>query len=229
MNELLKTQVTMSSRDIAELTGKRHDHVLRDCDVLNESYERMTQPKIGVSSYMDSTGRTLKCYELSKIQTLDLLTGYSADLRIKVNRRWEELENKNTTQLPSTYLDALKALVKSEEEKQIAQSQIKALEPKAEAFDQLMHSENSIDLSEASKVINIEGIGRNKLFKILRDRKILNDRNIPGQRFISQKYFEVIEVVKIINGKSVMIPKTLVTSKGLAWINKGLRNELNNK
>lgn len=92
MNELMSTQKTMSSREIAELTGKRHDHVLRDIETLNDSYEKLTLPKVGVSSYKDSTGRTLKCYELNKIQTFDLMTGYSVELRIKVNRRWEELE-----------------------------------------------------------------------------------------------------------------------------------------
>ena len=46
MNKLIKQQ-TMSSREIAELTGKRHDHVLRDCDVLNENYKKMALPRVG--------------------------------------------------------------------------------------------------------------------------------------------------------------------------------------
>ena len=36
---------TMSSREIAELTGKRHDNVLRDVDVLNENYEKFIQSR----------------------------------------------------------------------------------------------------------------------------------------------------------------------------------------
>lgn len=42
-------ELRISSREIAELTGKRHDHVLRDCDVLNENYENLQLPKIGWS------------------------------------------------------------------------------------------------------------------------------------------------------------------------------------
>ena len=42
-----KEDERMSSREIAEITGKRHDHVLRDCDKLNENYEKLGLPKIG--------------------------------------------------------------------------------------------------------------------------------------------------------------------------------------
>jgi hypothetical protein len=37
VNEQTTNELKISSREIAELTGKRHDHVLRDCDVLNEN------------------------------------------------------------------------------------------------------------------------------------------------------------------------------------------------
>lgn len=85
---------TMSSRDIAELTGKRHDHILRDCDTLNDNYEKMGLPKLGEGYYTHpNTGNQQhREFRLTKIQTLDLMTGYRTDLRIKVNRRWAELE-----------------------------------------------------------------------------------------------------------------------------------------
>jgi phage regulator Rha-like protein len=44
---MLAKEQTMSSIEIAELTGKRHDHVLRDCDVLNDNYDSLHLPKIG--------------------------------------------------------------------------------------------------------------------------------------------------------------------------------------
>lgn len=46
VNEQTTNELKISSREIAELTGKRHDNVLRDCDILNQNYEKMTLLKI---------------------------------------------------------------------------------------------------------------------------------------------------------------------------------------
>jgi len=102
--------VTMSSREIAFLTEKRHDHVLRDCDELNEGYESLGLPKIGESTYKAENGHTYREYRLTRMQCFDLMTGYSRELRIKVNRRWEELEKKERAGLPTSYADALRQL-----------------------------------------------------------------------------------------------------------------------
>ena len=92
---------TMSSREIAEITGKQHPHILRDCDKLNNSYAELGESKIGCSYYtIESQGnKQYKEYHLTKIQCLDLITGYDTKLRIKVNRRWEELETQNSQRL----------------------------------------------------------------------------------------------------------------------------------
>lgn len=81
---------TMSSREIAELTGKRHDHVLRD--IRNMFSNLGTAPSSGLSEYVDSTGRTLPMYVLDKEHTLCLITRYSDVLRMRIIRRWQELE-----------------------------------------------------------------------------------------------------------------------------------------
>ncbi|WP_336277127.1 Rha family transcriptional regulator [Bartonella sp. CB178] len=88
---------TMSSLEIAELCGKRHDHVMRDIKkMLEELYDEDTAPKFGVSEfselYRDSTGRTLPCYNLPKRECLILVSGYSTTLRAKIVDRWQELE-----------------------------------------------------------------------------------------------------------------------------------------
>ena len=96
MNELIQNSfntLTMSSREIATLCDKRHDHVCRDIDNLNETYEKMGLPKVGETPYThEQNGQTYYEYQLTKEQTIDLITGYRADLRIRINRRWQQLE-----------------------------------------------------------------------------------------------------------------------------------------
>ncbi|MFK3794752.1 Rha family transcriptional regulator [Pseudomonas sp. NPDC088444] len=82
----------MSSREIANVTGKRHNNVKRDIvsmltdleeDVL--SFEHI---------YLDGQNREQIEYRLDRELTDTLLTGYSAKMRRAVIRRWAELEQK---------------------------------------------------------------------------------------------------------------------------------------
>ena len=95
MNELLQKSFntpTMSSREIATLCDKEHRHVLRDIENLNLEYGKLSLPKVGQCDYTADNGQTYREFRLTKEQTIDLITGYRADLRIKINRRWQELE-----------------------------------------------------------------------------------------------------------------------------------------
>lgn len=103
LNELtlnVQGEQTMSSKEIAELTGKEHRNVLRDCDKLNEEYEKLGLLKIEQGSYtLKNTGdQQHRVMYLTKMQTFDLMTGYNTELRIKVNRRWAELEEEKMKQ-----------------------------------------------------------------------------------------------------------------------------------
>ncbi len=80
----------MSSREIAELTGKRHDHVLRDCRKMFEALN-IQSPQIW-GDYQDSSGRHYREALLDQDLTMTLVMGYSIPLRHKVAKRWRELE-----------------------------------------------------------------------------------------------------------------------------------------
>ncbi|BEM41800.1 hypothetical protein SME13J_04190 [Serratia marcescens] len=80
----------MSSREIAVLTGKRHDHVLADCRKMFESLNLQSTEFSG--DYQDSRGRTYQEFLLDQDLTMTLVMGYSIPLRHKVAKRWRELE-----------------------------------------------------------------------------------------------------------------------------------------
>lgn len=82
--------VTMSSREIAELTGKRHQHVRRDIEKMMRDLEEDVS-KFG-RIYLDSMNREQAEYLLDRDLTENLLLSYSAPLRRKVLARMRELE-----------------------------------------------------------------------------------------------------------------------------------------
>ena len=227
----------MSSREIAELTGKRHDHVLRDCDILNESYEKIPLPKIGEGYYTHpNTGsQQHREFLLTRMQTFDLMTGYSIELRIKVNRRWEQLETK---QLDFSNPDTVLMLAqnwKDEQTKRIAaEIQIKADAPKVLFADSVTASSTSILIGELAKILKQNGIeiGQNRLFEWMRKNGYLisrvgTDFNMPTQRSMELGLFEVKETAITHSDGHISISKTTkVTGKGqLYFINKFLKKE----
>ena len=234
-NEQTSGELKISSREIAELTGKRHDHVLRDCDVLNQNYESLQLPKIGfslISRQLPNGGsKDERCYFLTKMQTLDLMTGYKVELRIKVNRRWEELEKQQPKhKLPQTYKEALIELLWKVEENEKLQAENKIMLPKAEFYDEVAGSDSLIDMKEVAKVLNFKNVGRNKLFEFLRNKSVLMRDNIPYQKYVDCGYFKVIEVKWFNPKKSAnqITLKTMVYQKGLEFISKLLKREFRN-
>ena len=86
--------LTMTSREIAELTGKEHGNVMRDIRAMLEaiSTDSNLNPCANSSSYTGKDGRQYPQYELDKNTCLTLLLGYDPVARMKVVKRWQELE-----------------------------------------------------------------------------------------------------------------------------------------
>lgn len=121
------------------------------------------------------------------------------------------------------YLIRLATTLKEEREARIkAERQIEVDKPKVEFFDQVADSKDAIDIGSAAKVLNL-GIGRNRLFEVLRDKRILMNDNKPYQTYIDRGYFRVIEqkYTKPDGSTNISI-KTLVYQRGLDYIRKVL-------
>ncbi len=82
----------MSTREIAELTGKRHDHVMVDARNMLEQLG-LTSPEFS-GHLPDAYGRSQPIFNLPKDLTLTLVSGYSVPLRHRIVTRLQELEAK---------------------------------------------------------------------------------------------------------------------------------------
>jgi len=124
-----------------------------------------------------------------------------------------------TMGLPHDYLSALEALVTTEKARQLAESQVKLLQPKADFYDTVASSESLLSMADVAKVLD-KGIGRNKLYKLLRDRGVLQDTNVPYQRFVDAGYFKLVESTYVAGENQVVATTTYVRQKGVDYIRK---------
>lgn len=112
-------------------------------------------------------------------------------------------------------------VIELQKENEIQKQQLIEQAPKVEFYDDVTGSSDTIDMSEVAKILNIKGIGRNKLFEILRNKNILRNNNQPYQKYVDAGYFRIIESRYVLsNGETKISLKTVVFQKGLEFIKK---------
>lgn len=241
--QFAESRKTMSSLEIARLTGKDHAHVMRDIRNMEPAWEKISQSKFGLASYKDAQGKDRPCYELTKTECLYVATKFNDEARAKLVIRWEELETGKATpayQLPQSYADALRELAgKVEENERLAlenKHQAEVIEeqkPKVVFADAIVGSQSSCLIGELAKIITQNGykIGQNRLFEWLRNNHFLGTTgefyNIPNQKYVEQGLFEIKKTSHSENGvmKTTSTPK--VTGKGQQYfVNLFLKGDL---
>jgi len=112
--------------------------------------------------------------------------------------------------------------LKAEKEKvRQLQQRVIEMKPKEDFYDAVTQSSETCDFAQAAKILNFKGIGRNKLFEILRDKEILRPNNQPYQKYVDSGWFKVVEVSSVDRyGDLRLFYKTVIYQKGLDKISK---------
>jgi phage antirepressor YoqD-like protein len=206
--------ISLKTNEIATLTGKRHDHVLRDSRVmLVELYGENSLPNFG-ESYTASNGHSYPCYRLPKKEILVLVSGYSIKLRMKIITRLEYLEEQAKPENLSR-LDILKMAMESEERRLALETENQKMLPKALFADAVSASTTSILVGELAKLLKQNGLkmGQNRLFSWLRENGFLikrkgTDYNMPTQKSMELGVFEIKERTIVNPDDSTRVTKT---------------------
>ncbi len=215
MNILTQNTKTMSSREIAELTSKQHGHVVRDIELLNETLIEESLSIIGESFYTADNGQVYREFLLTQAQTIDLMTGYNRNLRVRINRRWQELEQRVATpvfQIPQTLGEAL----------QLAADQAKQLElaaPKVAHYDKVVDRHTLLTATQVGQKIHMSAV---KLNRTLDELGVYNQAHKRGRAF--RQWFidkELGEMKQTDMGHS----QALFSLKGEAWVIERLASE----
>lgn len=170
MNTLVapSNTVTMSSREIAELTGKQHKNVLRDVNVMLEALEKAGSDLSQAVRYTDERGRTSEV-RLDRVLTETLLTGYSIPLRHRVVTRLQELENVSRhVAIPQSLPEALRLAADLADKNGELQRLISDQAPKVAAIKRLAAAGGAICITDAAKQL---GLAPSRLFAWLEQHR----------------------------------------------------------
>lgn len=211
------SKVVVSSRKVAENYGKEHKNVLRDIRGIIETVPA-TELNFEPSEYTDLTGRRLPEYIMDRQGFSMLVMGFTGDKARKFTYQYTQAFEKMaaqlvTPQIPRTFPEALRLAANLAEENE-------KLRPKAEQHDKFLAADNAQPMNVVAKSL---GTGRDRLFKFLRNQKILMANNTPYQPYIERGYFKVIQKPITMGGQVVDKPQTLVYPKGVDYIAKLLK------
>lgn len=222
MQELIKLESNsngmMSSKRIAERTGKEHSNVLRD--IRNMITELESQDSnLNPSEYqviIAQNGMTQEIL-LNERLSLCLASGYSISLRMAIIDDWAEMKKPKEL----SRLEILTLALEAEKKVLELEEKIEIDKPKVEFAEQLLSATNSLDFGTSCKAMNLP-FGRNKMFEICRKLNLIMHNNQPYQSFIDQGYFTLLETsyINTKSGDRVLTTKTMITSKGQAWLIK---------
>jgi len=219
------TVQTMSSKEIADLTGKRHDNVKRDIEVMLSQLN--LDPLNFEDIFLDSMNREQKGYALDKELSICLVSGYNVQLRMSIIKRWNELEAQAQPQfnLPTTFSQALLLAAQLEEQKeqlalQVAQQQqvIEVTQPKADVYDVIANRDNTYTIRDTAKLLKMRP-------KDLTDWLLANGW-IYGKTSATYKPFAAHDRNHLKLVASNYGTQVRVTGKGLVWLARKLKVEL---
>ena len=107
---LMTQEQRMSSREIADLTGKPHADLMKAIRAMEDAWVNVGQGNFSLAKYTDEQGKQRPMYNLSKTECLYIATKFNDDARARLIIRWEALERNNVPALPMAEIKELISL-----------------------------------------------------------------------------------------------------------------------
>lgn len=207
---------TMTSREIAELTGKEHGHVKRDIIKMFYDLGRGEDVSSFGCTYFDGQNRQQIEYRLPHDEAVCLVSGYDVKARMAVIKRWQELEAAQAPKLPQTMAQALRLAAEQAEQIEQQQAALDAAAPAVEFVDRYVDSTGLKGFRQVAKLLKIK---EPEFRAFLHDQKImykLGDEWMPYQNHSDAGRFEVKAGTSEINGHAYNSAR--FTPKGISWV-----------
>lgn len=211
---LAASMVTMTSREIADLTGKEHKHVLAD---IRGMLEGLGLRSADFSADLpDGYGRTQPAFQLPKRETLILVSGYSIGMRARIIDRWQELEAGTSVAVPQTMAQALRLAADQAERIEQQQLAIAAAKPAVEFVERYVHADGLKGFRETCKLLRANEARFREFVIAEKIMYRLGGSLTAHQNHIDAGRFEVRTGVAEANDHAFTTTK--FTAKGIDWI-----------
>lgn len=231
MNLIQSNIKTMSSLEISELTGKRHDNVKRLIESFSQDIESrkalIARPQSEVMQ-KEVNGRIYE-YEVyifageqGKLDSITIVAQLCPEFTAALVKRWYELENQSLKpQLPdfTNPVEAARAWADEVEAKLIAQKQLELAAPKVEYFDRVADVNNYMNATTVGQKVGMSGTTLNKHL----EQFDVYNRAIKTGRVFQQWFIDkgLGVMKKTDNGYN----QSRFTNKGEQWVIQKLTSE----
>ena len=237
MNQLTKAELTLDSREVAEMVEKNHSHLLRDIETyrnyLGESNIGFTDFFIP-SEYISSQNKKLTKYDITKKGCEFIahkLTGQKGTLFTATYiNKFHEMESQLLQPKDSYMIEdpiaRAKAWIKEEAKRKALEEEVVENRPRVLFAAAVEDSEDVILVKEMALILTQNGfsIGQNQLFEYLRENEFLCKK--PGDMYHlpTRKYEHYFKVIKrnIQSSKGIEVKNTpKINGKGqMYFINR---------
>ena len=235
----------MTSLQIAEITGKPHADVMKAIRKMEPAWSKINEGNFSLVEYKDKKGETRPCYSLNKEECLYIATKFNDEARAKLIKRWKELEEQSKPSVPQNYLEALKSLVKSEEEKQqlalenrkqqqeiltISKenmelgNKITEMLPKVSYCDQILQSNATMTVTQIAQDYGMSAIKLNLLLSDMKIQHKMRGQWILYGQFLTGGYVHsrAVDIIRS-DGRHDVKYNTEWTTKGRIFLYEALK------
>lgn len=213
------TDVTMSSREIAEICEARHNDVVATIErLINEGVLRLSRNTARLHT-PDAGGRPTMVYDLGQRDCLIVVSGYNATLRAKIIDRWMELEvaaRAAEPTIPGSFAEALRLAADQQERIEQQARQLAAAAPAVEFVERYADSTGTKGFRQVAKVL---GANEHRFRDFLIEEKImyrLGRELTPHAQHIDAGRFCVKAGTSIETGHAYNSAR--FTPKGVTWV-----------
>lgn len=236
----------MTSLQIAEITGKPHADVMKAIRKMEPAWSKINEGNFSLVEYKDKKGETRPCYSLTKEECLYIATKFNDEARAKLIKRWKELEEQHQKpSLPQNYLEALKSLVKAEEEReQLALenrkqqqeivtiskenmelgNKITEMLPKVSYYDLILQSNATMTITQIAQDYGMSAVRMNKELESMRIQHKVRGQWILYGQFLTGGYVHsrAIDIIRS-DGRHDVKYNTEWTTKGRIFLYDALK------